>query len=73
MNFEVIVHITGQLHQQIRDMPPEARITILAAAWQVTPAVTPAPREQDEADYLLTCAWDDMAGTSAPYELAQGR
>jgi hypothetical protein len=24
MNFEVIVHITGQLHQQIRDMPPGA-------------------------------------------------
>ena len=27
MDFEVIVHITGQLHRQIRDMAPGARIT----------------------------------------------
>jgi hypothetical protein len=26
-DFEVIVHITGQLHRQVRDMPPGARIT----------------------------------------------
>jgi len=38
MNFEVIVHITGQLHQQIRDMPPGARITGFTIA--------PAPSEQ---------------------------
>jgi hypothetical protein len=27
MDFEVIVHITGQLHRQVRDMPPGSRIT----------------------------------------------
>ena len=27
MDFEAIVHLTGQLHQQVRDMPPGARIT----------------------------------------------
>ena len=27
MDFEVIVHITGELHRQVRDMPPGSRIT----------------------------------------------
>jgi hypothetical protein len=27
MDFEVIVHITGQLHRQVRDMPPGSRVT----------------------------------------------
>jgi hypothetical protein len=27
MDFEVIVHLTGQLHRQVRDMAPGARIT----------------------------------------------
>jgi hypothetical protein len=27
MDFEVIVHITGQLHRQVRDMPPGTRIS----------------------------------------------
>jgi hypothetical protein len=27
MDFEVIVHLTGQLHRQVRDMPPGVRIT----------------------------------------------
>ena len=27
MDFEVIVHITGHLHHQVRDMPPGSRIT----------------------------------------------
>jgi hypothetical protein len=26
-DFEVIVHIAGQLHRQVRDMPPGTRIT----------------------------------------------
>jgi hypothetical protein len=31
-NIEVIVHITGQLHRQVRDMPPGSRITGFAVA-----------------------------------------
>ncbi|HET7013362.1 MAG TPA: hypothetical protein VFI65_05610 [Streptosporangiaceae bacterium] len=27
MDFEVIVHIIGQLYRQVRDMPPGSRIT----------------------------------------------
>jgi hypothetical protein len=27
MDFEVIVHITGQLHRQVRDLPPGSRTT----------------------------------------------
>jgi hypothetical protein len=27
MDFEVIVHLTGRLHRQVRDMPPGSRIT----------------------------------------------
>ena len=27
MDFEVIVHLTGQLHRQVRDMPSGSRIT----------------------------------------------
>ena len=32
MDFEVIVHLTGQLHGQVRDMPPGSRITGFTAA-----------------------------------------
>ena len=38
MDFEVIVHLTGQLHRQVRDMPPGARVTGFTIA--------PAPPEQ---------------------------
>ena len=38
MDFEVIVHITGQLHRQVRDMPPGTRISGFTIAAPPSPS-----------------------------------
>jgi hypothetical protein len=43
MDFEVIVHITGQLHRQVRDMPPGSRINRFTVASTVTEIAGPLP------------------------------